>query len=380
MSRSKRRKMIELTPLEFDDSAQIVPLGNGAQAVVLEVNGVVYKCFLMEGNPLDAIEETEGGYHCRGWAREALVAQHLPKHPNLLRPLECFSGDERWIDYLRYMMKESRIAIPDTDELSAVMMRMDKIDSTLSACSHPHSSFPPAQKGHCIDFAPFILQTMVLIAIYTAAGIVHQDLHLANLFLKYLRKSKPPLKLEVCDDNFITSTYLIGNQGYQVVIGDWGLARKTNAPIVKGPTSSVEYDPFYDALKVLSSCWRLREDIGRVFAIADIVDVLYEVIQGFIKVVKYPISSHYSKAQSWEQRYLCVQRFFEGVPQRSDFGALDHINPFFMPVIREKNSHIKLYFQPREYLSYCREKLNPDDRAMNRWIRKVRLFSNFLSK
>lgn len=373
-------KGLTLVPIEFNPDATIVPLGNGAQAVVLDVDGTVYKCFVVDGNPMDAIDESDDGYRCRGWAREALVSHFLPRHPYLLRPLECFIGDDAWIDYVRYIMKESRIVVPDSDNLNVVLLRMDRIDSTLSACSHPNSSFMSKLTAHCLDFAPFMLQTMALIAEYTSVGIVHQDLHLANVFLKILPSSKRSYRIDTRDDNFIPTSYILKEQGYRVVIGDWGLARKTSDPVVKGPTSTGEYDPFYDALKVLSSCWRLREDIGKVFVLVDIVDVLYDVIQGFIKVVKYPISSNYSKAQTWEQRHQCVQRFFEGVPQRTDMAILDYVNPFFMPVIREKSSHVKLYYQPREYTSYCSKRLYQEDRSMFHWIRKVRLFCSFLAK
>lgn len=162
--------------------------------------------------------------------------------------------------------------------------------------------------------------------------VMHRDLHMANVFIQ---KTDDGLMGEVRNNGkqewmtyhievpiksgsqltWKKMVYSLPNEGYIAKIADWGLAvSHSRHAMVSTKTKPGAYDPMYDVLKIMSSWWRTKKYLARVFLMSDIEDVLYDLVQSFLTVINYDVNRNLFAAATTDERTKVLSYFFDGIP------------------------------------------------------------------
>nr|QYA18598.1 serine/threonine kinase [Clandestinovirus] len=186
--------------------------------------------------------------------------------------------------------------------------------------------------GDIHRFSVFAFQTLQgLAAVQCKYKVMHRDLHMANVFIQKAGEGYNGNvfnKTSWVDYHFDIPTrtnsgtiawkshvYSLPNEGYSIKIADWGLAVSyASQSIISTKKKIGAYDPMYDVLKIMSSWYRSKKYLARVFLMSDIEDVLYDLVQSFLTVIDYNVNREVFTAKRMSERTRVLSYFFDGIP------------------------------------------------------------------
>lgn len=270
----------------------------------------VVKCVRpSSGNVANSVQAVAGHPHllADAWAKELIVsamAQELVRaqvSPHFLSYRAALVVGQHWPEPKepeQGMEKEHSVLIMmqrATGTCHEMLSTVAATDGNETLWHKKLIRLPPGRVAPC--FAGFVLQLFqALEAMQARFKIIHQDLHLSNIFLSPSTLPSASWRYQVewierrnCASARFRRTWIeIPNDGYLVQLADWGLAATYGLPLLVRDShlrAPEEFDASYDLLKLASSMWHQRKRLARVFPQQDIKRVLSQVACAFTAIV-----------------------------------------------------------------------------------------------